>query len=315
MKTRPPELDVERLPALLALAACREQPPEACPDAESLAALAEQSLRGNARRRLLAHLNRCPDCYAHWLEVATILAENAPLPRSIPANMLGRLHGLWQGLRAATRHWPILVPAAAAVVLAIALWPTPTTVDARLDAGYAAMVERPPAELMHALRRFPLPHEAAALGFAPAAVGPAGRAVRAGLWVGLETLQATDGEEPPTLPKRLQPPPGGPWSQSVWSDYYDLGRWLVLLWTQAATDASVSDWQRQLATLEALRDRFEQRTVEGGGSVEGEQSAVVTGLLREVESLMHRVQRDGALAQRRLTRRLEMMSQQMVQMR
>lgn len=75
----------ERLMARLALAATNLSDVETCPSDKKLAAFIDNRLRGTERQAMLAHFNRCRQCYQHWLEIAVYLkdvAESTPEPKT-----------------------------------------------------------------------------------------------------------------------------------------------------------------------------------------------------------------------------------------
>jgi hypothetical protein len=88
----------ERVIALLGLAATEPPAGTSCPVEETLAQFIEGQLTGRARQAMLAHLNRCPSCYYHWLEVGLLARLNQRVPGEEEApravSALQRLHPL-----------------------------------------------------------------------------------------------------------------------------------------------------------------------------------------------------------------------------
>ncbi len=73
-----PQLDIEkkreeeRIHALLALAATHPTETGPCPDAEMLAALADNRVDDpDTKEKLLTHIAACPDCYEIWLSISS----------------------------------------------------------------------------------------------------------------------------------------------------------------------------------------------------------------------------------------------------
>ncbi len=240
----PPE-KTERLAALLGIGAQthRHDPPP--PSDEQLAAFMDGRLQGTEREAMLAYLNRHPEYRHRWLEIASQLAhltppeqeaEAAPAPQPRPWLTIAR-----RWMLAATA-----LPAAAAALLAgLLLWPV-ADLERRIDAVYAAaapVTEQPE-----------LPWEGTGMSFGPLTPAPAARAFGAGLWDGRLALGTVDADRPGFL----EPPSGQSWAGSAWSDYYLLGRWLLLLRAAAGVDTPILEIQEHQTILAELRRRLQQ---------------------------------------------------------
>jgi hypothetical protein len=128
----------ERVIALLGLAATEPPAGTSCPGEETLAQFIEGQLTGRAREAMLAHLNRCPSCYYHWLEVGSYLnVAERPAPTATPTGSLARV---WERIHPWFSNWKIAVPIAATAVLVYAVgpwWPVSSDLNHQIDLAYA----------------------------------------------------------------------------------------------------------------------------------------------------------------------------------
>jgi putative zinc finger protein len=294
-----PERD--RRIALLALMATESEKAGACPADETLAAFIEGQLKSEARREMLAHLNHCPSCYYHWLEVVSYLKGTEPAaPRTSPL-----WPSIWQRFEPWFTGWKIAIPAAAvaALVCLVVWWPASPDLNQQISADYAAVVAQDTSELVQLLPTLPVPWEGGALGFSESQPPPPRQAFGAGVWAGRQMFLGTD-EAP--LPVFLSPPAGVSWLDTEWADYYAFGRWMVLLWALAKMDYPGQDWRPHQSLLESLLAKFTKRL-----SAEEEANRAI-GVLKDLQPLMEVVQRQANEQVRTdLSRRLEITMQQL----
>ena len=93
-------------------------------------------------------------------------------------------------------------------------------------------------------------------GFGNFAISPAAQAFAAGLWSGQQTLLGNDN---PTLPPSLSPPLKElSWSQTGWKRDFELGQWILLLWTvtQVSPPLSKAFWEQQQQILLYFQAEF-----------------------------------------------------------
>lgn len=273
----PPER-TERLAALLALAASKKQTGGSCPSDEELAAFVNGDLAGKKRRDMLGHLNHCPECYSHWLEIA--LSLNAAAFGSKPRSGVWSLSGVWQHFAALSLPWQVGVPAVtvACVLCLVVLGPTSPNLDnesgvsaggreigeayvtsavsGTRDRTYSASAIQDKANVARTLSDLVLPWEQPPLGFSDAQPSPPRQAFGAGLWAG---KNAPFGENVIPLPASLSPPSGSTWSDTRWADYYQFGRWTVTLWALAKNEQREQDWDHHLRILDSLIEHFTKR--------------------------------------------------------
>lgn len=292
--TMPPE-KTERLAALLGLAASKRQKAGFCPPDEELTAFVNGKLKGNERQRMLAHMNDCPECYYHWLEVSVAL--NGTKSWSEARSRVWRLSGVWQRFTARFFSWQVAVPAvtAACALCLIVLWSafppstrkldpgfenesyaTPTATDASRPT-YAAPVIRYTAKVAQTLNDLVLPWEQPALGFSETQLTRPKQAFGAGLWTGKNT---PFGEEAIPLPEALSPPPGSDWEDTQWAVYHQFGRWTVILWALAKTEHKGDYWHDHSHVLNSLVAHFTKRA-----PIEHEATHAVAAL-RRIQTLL-----------------------------
>lgn len=244
----------ERLVALMGLAASERQGIGSCPSTEQLAAFVDRRLKGQARQRLLAHLDRCPQCYHHWLEIGAYLQEATPATKSRLQPLAAFRERL--NFAFAYRRLAISIAAALALVSIVVLWPSTPDLHQRVSHQFTLLstqgATRPPL----VKGDLPLPWEGVALGFNEAATTPARQAFGAGLWSGRQALLM---DRTGVLPEALSPPAGRSWADSDWKPYYEFGRWTVLMWAQARSCQTTQQWSSHRAIFELLRGDFEKR--------------------------------------------------------
>ena len=288
----------DRALALFALAATDTSQATSCPSEETLAQFIDGRITGQGREAMLAHLNRCRACYHHWLEVAAYLTSSesaAPAPGK-PAASLWQRFQIWFG------DWHIAVPVAASavVVFALVLWcPRSSDLNAELDLAYAKLGAERPSPAQASL---PLPWEGAALGFSESQPSAPKQAFGAGMWAGKRAFFGSDNK---TLPPFLSAPGGVTWPETAWSDYYALGRWMMLVWTLASSDLGKADWGEQAA----IGRRLVSELSAGGTQEEAQRAAAALERLQAPLASLERKANDRSRAE--LRRSLEIAMQQL----
>lgn len=151
-----------------------------CPEPEVLAAFLDGRLSGKERRRVVAHLDACGDCYELFSEAVRFQGEEEPRGRLVGAERFGRPRWLWPAVAAAA----VLVVLVAVPILRME---SERPVVATLTGGEEAVSSRQlvaslavpdTAELASALR----PRLAEGPGFAERTSREAA-AFRAGVWL------------------------------------------------------------------------------------------------------------------------------------
>jgi hypothetical protein len=244
-----------RILALLGLAARKPSAAEGCPSDEALAAFIDHRLRGKDRKAVLTHLNRCSSCYHHWREVGAYLDS---LGAADKAHQTSTHVNLGQRIVDWLSSWKPMVPVAAVAMLValVVVWRPSSDLERQIDADYAAALARAPMALTQTARAFSLPWEEQALGFSEVSPSTPARAFGAGLWVGRAELLGTT---PAPIPALVAAPGQAPWSETEWADYYELGRWLMLVWSVAQSGQRVEDWESYQSVLQELLAQLKQR--------------------------------------------------------
>ena len=144
---------------------------------------------------------------------------------------------------------------------------------------------------------FTLPWDNAVMGFNSTGSNPQQQAFGAGLWIGKNQLlaNATD-----NLPESLAPADNQPWQNSQWADFYQLGRWMFLLWVETQTEVGQANWTQHAEILHQLMDQSE------------EPKTKVNGSIRAIDAQLQRliVSPNSAREQNQLRRMLEMSMQE-----
>jgi hypothetical protein len=270
MSEKPSSDKPERLLALLGLAAHTPLETGPCPSDEELATLIDESLDQEERKTLLAHLNRCPVCYRHWVELSAYL--DSPVPVTEPAVTKALWPKLWTRFMTRRPAWRFAVAGVAISLVTVALvtlWSYPPVtqkvdfakaLDHSIATQYTKVQEQLSSEIapesLQALQNLPLPWARTALAFDKGPPAESERAFAAGLWVGRAVLLGTQAAPPPALTA----PHGHAWSQSDWAAYHLFGQWTVLTWMLAQPELLTAELRSQEDVLDSLLSRFVEQT-------------------------------------------------------
>lgn len=276
-------MNSDRTIALLGLAAHHlNSKPSHCPSDEELAAFISGEYNGKKRQAMLAHLNHCSTCYSHWLEVTSYL-DSIQITETKGSSINKLIEKWWQkGLEIVARpldNLTILVPATAVLLIAAVVWmimPLPTLSD-RIDASFEVATTLQNADNLTEV----LTHLSTdvSLGVtAPSDTSPAVFAFNVGVEMGRATL-AQD-----SLPAQRVA-----WANSQWAEEYELGRWMVLLWSIAQTPqlVPVDFWSQQQAIGETLQARFSKRS-----STDAMTDTILEKGLKPIISILSQLQND-----------------------
>jgi hypothetical protein len=151
-----------------------------------------------------------------------------------------------------------------AVIIVFGLWwlPAPDLpvpdLNKEINAHYAVILTpRADSRFARIASNLPLPWEQVTFGFFnESSISSPTQAFGAGLWVGKRELSGSANRP---LPTRLAPPTEFNWVDTEWVDYYQFGRWVVLLWAEAKAEQGTQDWARQERIFEALLVNFRNR--------------------------------------------------------
>jgi hypothetical protein len=289
-------IENERLVALLGLAAGKPQPEDQCPPAERFSAFIDGRLSSSERKRIIAHLNACEQCYQEWLETALVLSDPPPkVASSQPRSWWQPLQALWR-----TRPWMIPLTAALAMSLAvIAVVIQKPSQETWQISQLAAMVRNHPG-LDQALAALPQDLGTLSFAFSDTPQNPAKQAFTAGFRQAWSWFDGTDSSSRRALESSK------PWLQrSSWQDYYDLGQWAFLTWLLAQTEGvSAEEWRVFERHCQNLITRFEQQPEEPT-------TERVLASLREIHPMLGALARQPDPTQQvRLGRRLRLIIQQ-----
>ncbi|MCG8316075.1 MAG: zf-HC2 domain-containing protein [Pseudomonadales bacterium] len=218
--------------ATLALLAAAEPCGSVCPSEETLAEYIDGVLDSAANQQIKAHISNCPDCYNLWREVVDVTesVENEQLvpPQTSGATKPSILTSLLQPLKEKLSgfYFPVTMTALSVVFAVVLLFPVSQSTQNPLDQLSASLSQQLPDSPI-ANEHLPLPWENASLAFQQSRPTPAQRALGAGLWQSQFELGVTSGSD---TDNPFPPTEVCCWEQTQWQEYYDLGRWLGLIW-------------------------------------------------------------------------------------
>lgn len=262
-RTTPCTSDADQFAALIGLAATRSETANACPSAELLAQFIDNQAHSSDRQTMIHHLSQCSQCRNHWLESVSFVADqqiayNTPAPQGDAARPACN-DAVWPNPLASLQHWlggnQLWKPALAGVftLLFISIWLLPTSATKSINFAYQEFqtyYKQLPEK--HNLDFLLTPNNYEAWGLTASTSSPMLQAFGAGVFDGTNLLRNT----PAPRPAHLNAPTNTTWQQGEWSDYYELGRWSLLLFSQLDTDYQLLDWQRHQAIFASLRDQF-----------------------------------------------------------
>jgi len=235
------DTQTQRIIALLGIAVHQQSSKaSACPSDEQLAAFISNTVKSKQRQTMLAHLNRCPKCYHHWLETASYIKSFQPEKISF----LKKLENFLTKAFALDNWKPLVsVTVTAVLVVAVLLYIPPTQTP--IDASIAAVKTHNPDGFNQILENLPI--ETMTLGFDEVESSPAAQAFTAGIEYGQAVLTNTT--------------PSPELTAYADADEYKLGRLFVLLWTVAQTQQPMPKdfWTRQTEIGAELEARFKKR--------------------------------------------------------
>jgi hypothetical protein len=250
----------ERTIALLGVATHQQNSKAGtCPTDEQLVAFIT---KGKQRQTMLAHLNRCPKCYHHWLETASYIKSLEP-EKSYFLKKWDFFRDVFQ-----LDNWKPLALTAVLVVAVLVWFP-----KSPIDASYVAVTAHNPDGYSEVLENLPL--ETTTLGFYDIESSPPAQAFSAGIETGQAILTNTTPSDEMAA-----------WADTQWAEEYTLGRWFVLLWTVAQTpnQAPTDFWTQQPAIGEKLQARFNKRSPDEMTETVLETLANIQPLLTELKN-------------------------------
>ncbi|GFK92250.1 hypothetical protein NNJEOMEG_00072 [Fundidesulfovibrio magnetotacticus] len=251
----PAQAPVSREEAALAGLALLAARPQACgtpcPDAGSLAALAEGKLHGAPRDALLEHLEGCPDCRGLWIALAS--GAHAPSAES----------AIHEAATFRPLRWLAMPAAAGAAGLAAFLlfWPQ---AGGEPDPAFQAFLTTASGRMVASRGAEPGPPYLRGLrdDAAAAALPERSRAFAAGQW----SVSASPPEGGEGAPRAWLRAPDGradlqAWASAGYADYFELGQWLALrrLGCEGRVHLSAGESQEALSALARILARVERR--------------------------------------------------------
>ncbi len=285
MTDNPNHEAMDKLAASCGIAATRPNDPAGeCPPDAVMAAFLEHRLDKQGKEKMLAHLNRCEDCYRLWVETSLLLHEEVPeSPATTPSQVKAKRPLLWEKMRGWLPAAPVLAPALTGAALTVAVVAVLVNrPDAPIEQSpLIALVEKHPVTEKLA-SQLPEPWEGTPLAFDSENYSATERAIAAGIWETKHRL--ADGQAP--LPDFLE---GSlkRWRQADFKPYYQFGQWLATAWILAQSGTgSQADWQDLLQTARRLQTQFVGR--------EENDAAKARQLLTQLQPVLQRLASERA---------------------
>ena len=256
--------------ALLSLLASEVPCTSECPSEEALAEYIDGVLDPKAHKEIKAHLDQCPDCYGLWMEVADVTQsfENEKITsqemdiNTRPDTSPSLLQFIQEKLSGF--YFPITMTALSVVFAIVLLFPASQRSQNPLD-NFSTSLSQQLQERPQSNKLLPLPWENESLSFQQTSPTPAQRALGAGLWLSQNELHVTMQDQ---IVNPFPPTEVCCWEKTQWQEYYDLGRWLGLMWWQTTLQSAHQSttvkqskpgfWQNQYQYFSALKLKIEK---------------------------------------------------------
>ncbi len=250
--------DQDRTLALLGVAATKKPQDKPCPPENIMSAFIENRVNSETRALMLAHLNRCEDCYFTWEQLGTFVVQQ---DEQVLEQHNGKKAGFFQHFESwctSWGSWQTIIPALALASLAIALViQLPDTPDQDIySAPSMAAVTLDADALANSINQLPVPWKSQTFGFTKSNYSTSAKAIGAGIWSARKTL--LNSKDP--LPAELVSEPAINWQDSEWRDYYAFGKWTLSTWILARADhVEQPQWVLLNQSLRTLETGFEKR--------------------------------------------------------
>ena len=243
-----------QISTLLGLAASKKAADDTCPTDQQLALFVGGQLKKKAQHRFLAHMNRCPDCRQTWLESVAYLEsiESKPVSSQPPF-----FSTMVQNIIDALSSWQLVLGGVTATILAILIWPSPSGIDQQINGRYELLAMQTDKAAYRSIETFSMPWDNAVMGFSQSRSDPQYKAFGAGLWTGRKNMLA---DQQAQLPAKLKPAKQNQWLDTEWSNFYLLGRWVILLWAETQFQEGAVDWEQHEQILQQWRAEAVEQT-------------------------------------------------------
>jgi hypothetical protein len=248
----------ERTLALLGIAATKKPQDKPCPPENIMSAFIENRVNLETRALMLAHLNRCEDCYFTWEQLGPFVALKDV--KNLQQNDIEKTEFFqhFENWCNSWISWQTVVPGLALASLAIALVvqiPNSPDQDSYSAPSMAAVTLDADA-LANSINQLPAPWKNQTFGFTKSTYSASAKAIGAGIWNARRTL--LNSKDP--LPIELVSEPEIDWQDSEWHDYYAFGKWTLSTWILARADhVEQPQWVLLNQSLQTLETGFEKR--------------------------------------------------------
>ncbi|GEM_PF-3568940 len=224
----------EHLHMLLTLAAnSQTEVQHNCPSDHDMTLFVSGQLEATQHEKMLTHFSSCQDCYSQWQMLADDF-EEIPLGLKVKTESRFMLSKWRDWLNPTSLTW-----ATACLLLMLVTVPMlmPTEKVHLLESGYASLQQTAPQQLPQLAQHFheQISSQSGVLSFSETVPAPEQLAFSQGIKAGVSYLDHAEFTEEmdTSIPELV--------------DYYNFGRWLVLLWssTQVTTPLPSQFWQQQ----------------------------------------------------------------------
>ncbi|MDY6992436.1 MAG: zf-HC2 domain-containing protein [Pseudomonadota bacterium] len=229
-----PQQFQQRVQALVVLATQETDSERNCLSDHQLSSFIANQLSSLEREQVIQHLHACPQCYQHWQTVMDTLATPSRL-----SLWLERVNAMRQQALSQFQLQTLSLAAVMGLIMLIVLplWLQPPTLSQQIKASYQLSLAPQTQEKLQAFKLKPRAQNRYGLVDA-SSLTPATQAFISGLISGKAQLLH-------------QPLPTAATTIEEYPSYFELGRWLILLWsvTQTQTPLAEDFWQQQQQIL------------------------------------------------------------------
>jgi hypothetical protein len=236
---------IQRLQALITLIAQKPIQQQACLSDEQLIDFINNELKGRALRQVQQHLHACPLCYQEWQSTCDLMAD-APIIK------IAQTPHWTQKLTTLFNMKPLFITASALASVLVIVFILPlfyqNSLQQQINQSYlhvqnALSIDDSDIEIIEIVEIAAIDKSSSYFGFAaPVALTAQQVAFRQGVNAGYQGLNQMEISQ----------------EKITEINYYEFGRWLVLLAQAAQLDSELSSsfWQQQYAILIGFKQDF-----------------------------------------------------------
>lgn len=248
MKPYHPQQFQQRVQALVVLATQKTDSEHSCLSDHQLSSFIANQLSSLEREQVMQHLHACPQCYQHWQTVMDTLATPSKL-----SLWLERINAMKQQALSQFQLQALSLAAVMGLIMLIVLplWLQPPTLSQQIEASYQLSLAPQTQEKLQAFKLKPRAQNRYGLVDASSLTPATQQAFISGLISGKAQLLH-------------QPLPTDAATIEEHYSYFELGRWLILLWsvTQTQTPLTEDFWQQQQQILTQFQTQLTATSIQ-----------------------------------------------------